>query len=174
MIVVVALVIAWFTWDGVARLAASSSRPARALFLVAEGIAIAVSLVGLAGDSLPLMAVGLLIGLGGVSVTPWVARRTRRPNPFGGLAEAWTELNAFEAREHATPLSAEDQKWLDNQVSGLERWRTPDTTTVVDLWQETVRGQHSDPPMDRATFERLNAELTAEVRRLWSSARKTA
>jgi hypothetical protein len=168
-LVIAALLIAWFARDGLVQLKGSQSPGARALFLGVEGLAVAVSLIGLVVQSWMLLGFGLAIGWAAAAMTPRIAPRARRKGSFRGLSDAWIELHAFEGRKHAEPLSAEDRMWLDRHLAGLERWRTPDTSVVIDLWRQTAVGQYADPPMDPTTLDDLNDQLAAEVRRLWSA-----
>lgn len=68
-----------------------------------------------------------------------LVRATGGPLPRWGLAKASTELSVRWSRMVAAlEMTDEDRAWLRSSSSGLERWRTPETSELIDLYQAKI------------------------------------
>ena len=68
-----------------------------------------------------------------------LVRATGGPLPQWGLAKASIEISArWNRMVAALEMTDEDRAWLRARSSGLERWRTPETSELIDLYQAKI------------------------------------
>jgi hypothetical protein len=167
-LVIVLILAASYTYNGLRRIRYPyARRRARAIFVVLEGLALAVAIVGVFADAAPIGVVGIVLGfLFDLGSTRLVAL-TGGPAPALGLNRAFNELVKFNAQAHEIPLSTEDQAWLDQHLAGLDQWRSADTNALIDAWREVTIAQYAVLRVDPETWEKLNDRFLAEAHKVW-------
>lgn len=102
-----------------------------------------------------------------------LVRATGGPLPLWGLAKASTELSVRWSRMAAAlEMTDEDRAWLRSRSTGLERWRTPETSELIDLYQAKIADvlqpiEGSPEEFDKRVAAR-NARIDELTERYWA------
>jgi hypothetical protein len=95
---------------------------------------------------------------------------TGGPQPRWGLAKAAREIGErWAAIVKADKATEEDEAWLSDKARDLDRWRSPGTAELIDLYQAKVLGalESRDPDALRVRAAALDQRIAELIEQMY-------